>query len=92
MSDGSHRNGLTEVPFDGYRAILHKGEMVLTQPEADRYRSGQGVQYVNTNPNPVTNINVSFEGNLSALGRVLYPVIKKEETRKGVSLLGGATV
>ena len=92
MSDGSHRNGLTEVPFDGYRAILHKGEMVLTQPEADRYRSGQGVQYINTNPNPVTNINVSFEGNLSALGRVLYPVIKKEETRKGVSLLGGATV
>ena len=91
-SDGSHRNGLTEVPFDGYRAILHKGEMVLTQPEADRYRSGQGVQYINTNPNPVTNINVSFEGNLSALGRVLYPVIKKEETRKGVSLLGGATV
>lgn len=92
MSDGSHRNGLTEVPFDGYRAILHKGEMVLTQPEADRYRNGQGVQYINTNPNPVTNINVSFEGNLSALGRVLYPVIKKEETRKGVSLLGGATV
>lgn len=91
-SDGSHRNGLTEVPFDGYRAILHKGEMVLTQPEADRYRNGQGVQYINTNPNPVTNINVSFEGNLSALGRVLYPVIKKEETRKGVSLLGGATV
>ena len=91
-SDGSHRNGLTEVPFDGYRAILHKGEMVLTQPEADRYRNGQGVQYINTNPNPVTNINVSFEGNLSALGRVLYPVIKKEETRKGASLLGGATV
>ena len=91
-SDGSHRNGLTEVPFDGYRAILHKGEMALTQPEADRYRNGQGVQYINTNPNPVTNINVSFEGNLSALGRVLYPVIKKEETRKGVSLLGGATV
>lgn len=37
-SDGSHRTGLQEVPFDGYRAILHKGEMVLTQPEAERYK------------------------------------------------------
>ena len=40
-SDGSHRTGLSEVPFDGYRAILHKGEMVLTQPEANRYRKGE---------------------------------------------------
>lgn len=40
-SDGSHRTGLQEVPFDGYRAILHKGEMVLTQPEAERYKKGQ---------------------------------------------------
>lgn len=39
-SDGSHRTGLQEVPFDGYRAILHKGEMVLTQPEAERYKKG----------------------------------------------------
>lgn len=42
-SDGSHRTGLREVPFDGYRAILHKGERVLTQPEADRYRRGETV-------------------------------------------------
>jgi len=42
-SDGSHRTGLREVPFDGYRAILHKGERVLTQPEADRYRKGETV-------------------------------------------------
>ncbi len=40
-SDGSHRTGLYSVPYDDYRAILHKGEMVLTQPEADRYRSGK---------------------------------------------------
>ena len=39
-SDGSHRTGLQEVSFDGYRAILHKGEMVLTQPEAERYKKG----------------------------------------------------
>ena len=28
--DGSHFNGLSSVPFDGYRARLHKGEEVLT--------------------------------------------------------------
>lgn len=91
-ADGSHRNGLTEVPFDGYKAILHKGEMVLTQPEADRYRKGiSSNSYSDRNNVTQTNVNVTFEGDLSALGRVLYPVIKKEETRKGTSLLGGVT-
>lgn len=28
--DGSHANGLDYVPFDNYKAILHKGEKVLT--------------------------------------------------------------
>ena len=31
--DGSHKNGLGEVPFDGYIAELHKGERVLTSDE-----------------------------------------------------------
>lgn len=36
--DGSHRTGLREVPYDGYIAELHKGEMVLTAYEAKQYR------------------------------------------------------
>lgn len=40
-SDGSHRNGLSYVPFDGYNAVLHRKEMVLTAAEADRYRNGE---------------------------------------------------
>ena len=39
-SDGSHRMGLDYVPFDGYMAELHKGEMVLTKDEASLYRTG----------------------------------------------------
>lgn len=37
--DGSHADGLFRVPFDGYRAILHAGERVLTAQEASVYNS-----------------------------------------------------
>ncbi|WP_139491790.1 phage tail protein [Brevibacillus dissolubilis] len=39
-TDGSHKMGLNYVPFDGYIAELHKGEMVLTAQQAQMYRSG----------------------------------------------------
>jgi len=37
--DGSHSGGLFNVPYDNYVANLHKGEMVLSAPEAQYYRS-----------------------------------------------------
>ena len=37
-SDGSHAGGLDFVPFDGYRAILHKGERIQTAAEANLMR------------------------------------------------------
>lgn len=39
--DGSHRNGLNYVPYDGYIAELHSREMVLTEDEADEYRNAR---------------------------------------------------
>ena len=39
---GSHANGLSYVPFDGYIAELHKGERVLTAQENERYSSYGG--------------------------------------------------
>lgn len=36
----SHAGGLDYVPYNGYAATLHRGEMVLTAGEADRYRRG----------------------------------------------------
>ena len=41
-TDGSHAGGLDYVPFDGYIAELHRGEMVLTSAEAAVYRQDKG--------------------------------------------------
>lgn len=38
----AYANGLDYVPYDGYPAILHEGERVLTRREADDYRSDRG--------------------------------------------------
>jgi len=40
---GMHRNGLDEVPFDGYKAVLHSGEAVLTRDEAQKYRANPNI-------------------------------------------------
>lgn len=39
-TDGSHAAGLPYVPYDGYSATLHRGEMVLTAADAANYRNG----------------------------------------------------
>lgn len=40
--NGSHASGLDYVPFDGYIAQLHKGEMVVPAEEASMLRGGAG--------------------------------------------------
>ena len=40
--DGSHAEGLDYVPYDGYVAELHKGEMVVPAAESEILRSGGG--------------------------------------------------
>ena len=44
-SGPSHAAGLTYVPWDGYVAQLHRGEMVLTALEARAYRAEQFTNY-----------------------------------------------
>ena len=38
--------GIDDVPYNGFRASLHRGEMVLTKREAENYRSGGGTAEV----------------------------------------------
>lgn len=45
MNPVPHAAGLSYVPFDGYLAKLHKGEMVLTALEAKAYRAEQYANY-----------------------------------------------
>ena len=42
--DGTHADGLSYVPFDGYRAELHQGERVLTKAENNMYPSSSMMQ------------------------------------------------
>ena len=35
-----HAGGLDYVPYNGYPAVLHRGEAVLTSREADNWRKG----------------------------------------------------
>ena len=47
-TDGSHASGLDYVPFDGYIAELHRGEMVVPAAEARILRSGASGAVANT--------------------------------------------
>ena len=56
-----HRIGLREVPYDGYEAILHKGEAVMTAAEVNKLKKGDTV----TNNAGNLTVNVYGSNNMS---------------------------
>ena len=71
--DGSHAGGLDRVPFNGYRALLHKDEMVLTAAEAAVYRRQKGeydstasrMRKTSANNDQPINVTLNINGNTS---------------------------
>lgn len=60
----SHAVGNDFVPYDNYTALLHRGEMVLTAPEASDYRQGKfGADGSGTN----LNININVRGEVAGM-------------------------
>lgn len=52
---GKFESGLSEVPYDNYPALLHKGERVLTKEEANAYNelSSYAVSQITTNADSI---------------------------------------
>lgn len=93
--DGSHAGGLNYVPFDGYLAQLHRGEMVLTAAQAALLRTNQGAfdgsAAVSSLSNAISDLqnglNVTKEIYLTlrsndgtTLGRWLVPFVREENS------------
>ena len=61
-----HRIGLKEVPYDGYQAVLHKGETILTAAEANQYKKMLNGESSTTNVGGDTiSINVYGTNNMN---------------------------
>lgn len=92
--DGSHAGGIDYVPYDGYRAMMHRGEQLLTASEAVVYRQDRAENfsdYAELNrkvdaliaaQNQPVNWTMTANGSLGALVRVLSPAIARENKRK----------
>lgn len=78
-ADGSHASGLAYVPYDGYRAILHEGERVLTRNEAKGYQN---------TASPTNNFNISQlvvreEADIQKIAQKLYDMQLRANRSKG---------
>ncbi len=84
--DGSHASGLPYVPYDGYKAVLHRGEMVLnannTAELMDRLNQVGGGQ----SSAPII-INLTAELDGTVLSRKMYRYNQAEGRIHGGSLV-----
>ena len=69
---GRHATGLDYVPYDEYRAVLHKGERVLTAAENKRYSEG------GSGPSKTVNVTINAPHIGPAEEQHLIDIINRE--------------
>ena len=81
-----HAGGLDYVPYNGYPAVLHRGEAVLTSREADNWRKGGAGSPAAAQP-IVINIESKTELDGATVARKTYKYMLKEADYHGQQLI-----
>lgn len=78
--NGSHKTGLSYVPFNGYIAELHKGERVLTAGENKAYSSGSGTVQ------NIFNVQATIreESDIKRVAQELYQLQRSNSRGRGI--------
>ncbi|QGF21720.1 putative tail tape measure protein [Bacillus phage vB_BcM_Sam46] len=77
-ADGSHKTGLSRVPFDGYKAVLHKDEAVLTAKQSDALRAAGVLDNAGSKPRVSMGTDVAPTGKAQSSSVVFSPSVKVE--------------
>lgn len=85
----SHAVGNDYVPYDNYLASLHKGEMVLTKMEADKYRQGATNAPQSTTANGTMSLNINISGAVDGMTptnqeRIVQAIVAKISSMSGL--------
>lgn len=71
---GVHATGLDRVPYDGYEAVLHEGEKILTKVEADKRDRALSSGGVNIN---IASMVIREEADIEKVAYQLYLNLEK---------------
>jgi len=82
MYNGSHANGLDNVPFDGYIAKLHKNEGILTAEENKDYQNG-GSKSIENNFN-ISSLVVREEADIKKIAKELFELQQRSNRGRGI--------
>lgn len=85
LVDGSYATGLDYVPFDGFIAELHRGEMIIPAKEASQLRNG-GAARVCSDTIITINVYASPNQDVDELAEVLMQKIQLEKEKAEVAL------
>ena len=81
--NGSHANGLANVPFDGYLAELHQGERVLTKNENSEY-SGSANGFATDVVSPLLKEIAALRAEVKALKQEVSNQGDADRSQRGV--------